>query len=135
MIKKLAAVLAAVMLITCIFAACGKESNPEGSNSFVGTWKGVDEGFDVVYAFEADGTGYSEALGMTIDLTYEIDGNKITITTDATSVMEDMMGMTVEEMLAEGMLEDTSTLITVQTGELNGDVLTIDGTEYTKAAE
>ncbi len=127
MVKKLAVILAAVMLFTCVFAACG-EKNP-----FLGKWTGIDEGLEASYVFEADGKGYSQAIGLSVDFTYEIDGNKVTLTIDSTKLMEDMLGMTVEEMIAEGMLESADELINVQTGELNGDVLTIDGTEYTKA--
>lgn len=128
MTRKIAVILAAVMLLACVFSACGGEKSP-----FLGKWTGVDEGFEASYVFKDDGTGYSAAIGLTVDFTYETDGNKVTLTIDSTELMTEMMGMTVEEMIAEGWYESADELINVQTGELNGDVLTIDGTDYTKA--
>ncbi len=139
MTKKIISVLFAALILVCVFSACadntgsGNEANEH--SRFLGKWTGVDEGFDVIYVFEADGKGYSEALGLNLPVTYEVDGDNITITTDSTSTMEELMGMSVDELLAQGLLEDVNDLITVQTGTLDGETLIIDGTEYTKSAE
>ncbi len=130
--KKLSIVLAVLMLFTCVFAACGSKTE---NSDILGKWIGEDEGFEVIYVFEEDGKGTSQALGLDLPITYEIDGDTITITADATETMEAMMGMTVQEMLDAEMLDDPSSLVTVQTlkFELNGDVLILDGDEYKRA--
>lgn len=130
--KKLIFVLAAVLLLACVFVSCGSKTEYAG---ILGKWVGEDEGFEVVYVFEKGGKGSSVALGLNLPITYEIDGDTITITADATETMEDMLGMTVQEMLDADMLDDPSSLITVQVlkFELKDDVLILDGDEYKRA--
>lgn len=136
MTKKISVILAIVMLLTCVFAACGDKADSNNS-AIVGTWTGEDEGIEVIYCFNADGTGYSEVWGMKVDLTYEIKGDEIVMVVDGTSMIEDMFGMTIDELLAEDYISesDLDGLITTESFSysLDGDVLTIDGTEYTKA--
>ncbi len=139
MTKKISVILAIVMLLTCVFAACGDKADSTTASPIVGTWEGEDEGFEVIYCFNADGTGYSEVFGMKVDLTYEIKDDEIVMVVDGTKMIEDMFGMTIDELLAEGYVSesDLSDLVTTQTFSysLNGDVLTIDGTDYTKVTE
>ncbi len=130
--KKLSLVLAAVMLLACIFAACGSKAEDPG---ILGKWIGEEEGFEVIYVFEKDGKGYSETLGLDMAITYEINGDMIKITADATTTMEEMVGMTVQEMLDAELLDNPSSLISVReyTFELNGDTLLLDEIEYKRA--
>lgn len=134
MVKKISVVLVAVMLLTCLFAACADANSPEAK--ILGKWVGEESGFEVVYVFEEDGVGSSETLGMAIPITYEIDGDKITIVADGTSVMEDMLGMSIEEIAEAGSLENPDELISTRTYtfEIKDDVLLLDGVEFTKEA-
>ncbi len=140
MTKKISVVLAIIMLFTCVFAACGKDSANTGKDSVnpvVGKWQGEDEGVEVVYCFEADGTGYSEVMGFTVDITaYEVKDGEIEMTIDGTSMIEDMFGMTIDELVESGYISesDLGELVYTETFEysIDGDVLTIDGVECTK---
>lgn len=137
MTKKISVVLAIIMLLTCVFAACGdKDASTNSASPIVGTWKGDDDGYEVVYCFKADGTGYSEVMGFTVDLTYEVKDTEIVMTIDGTSMIEDMFGMTIDELLESGYMSesDLGELVYTESFEysFNGDVLTIEGVEYTK---
>lgn len=120
------------MLLTCLFTACADANSPEAK--LIGKWVGEESGFKVIYVFEEDGVGLSEVLGMSVPITYEIDGDKITIVADGTSVMEDMLGMSIEEIDEAGLLENPDDLITtrIYTFEFKDDVLILDGIEFTK---
>lgn len=134
MAKKISALLAIVMLLVCVFAACG--TGTDLKTAIVGSWAGVEDGMDVVYNFNADGTGTGEGSGMVMDLTYTIEGNEITITLDTTGAVEDMLGMTIEELLDAGLVtqEDVDKLITTDTCTIaiKGDTLIMGGNTYTR---
>ncbi len=135
MAKKISVILAIVMLLTCVFAACGG-SSVDPKTAIVGSWAGVEDGMDVVYNFNADGTGTGEGSGLVMDLTYTIDGNEITITLDTTGAVEDMLGMTIEELLDAGLVTqaDVDGLITTDTCtfSVKGDTLIMGGNTYTR---
>lgn len=139
MTKKISVVLAIIMLLTCVFAACGdKDASTTSTSPIVGTWECEDDGYEVVYCFKADGTGYAEAMGYKLDIKeYEVKDNEIVMTLDGTSMIEEMFEMTVEELLESGYVSesDLEELIYTETFEysLDGDVLTIDGLEMKKA--
>ncbi len=141
MIKKISAVLVIIMLFACAFAGCGGKETADApvSNPIVGKWTGIDEGFEVIYVFNADGTGYSEVFGMKVDITdYSTTDNEITMTTDGTSTIEALFEMSIDDIIASGLAtEENLELVTTETFSysLDGDVLTIDGTEYTKVVD
>ena len=65
---------AMIMVFALAFTACGsKSSRVEGS------WSGNDNGYDVVFNFEADGQGTMQLSGIQLNITYSVDGDKITI--------------------------------------------------------
>ena len=141
MIKKISAVLVIIMLFACVFAGCGSKETADApvNNPIIGKWTGIDEGFEVIYVFNADGTGYSEVFGMKVDITaYSTTDNEITMTTDGTSTIEALFEMSIDEIIASGLAtEEDLELVTTETFSysLDGDVLTIDGTEYTKVVD
>ena len=125
MTKKISVVLAIIMLLTCVFAACGSKST-----DITGTWAFVNDE-STIFSFDGNGGGYAETDGIKMDLTYTIKGDEITINLDGTSALEEMTGMTMEEIEALGVLseEDLAELKTTETFpfELKGDTLYLDG--------
>ena len=65
---------AMIMVFALAFTACGSKSS-----SVEGSWSGNDNGYDVVFNFEADGQGTMQLSGIQLNITYSVDGDKITI--------------------------------------------------------
>ena len=61
---------AMIMVFALAFTACGSKSS-----SVEGSWSG----YDVVFNFEADGQGTMQLSGIQLNITYSVDGDKITI--------------------------------------------------------
>ena len=59
---------AMIMVFALAFTACVE-----------GSWSGNDNGYDVVFNFEADGQGTMQLSGIQLNITYSVDGDKITI--------------------------------------------------------
>ena len=73
--KLVAAVLVSVMALGLV--ACGGSSS---KNSLPGTWGSADESSSTQYTFNEDGTGtVTVGTGITLNLTYTTDGNKLSI--------------------------------------------------------
>ena len=73
--KLVAAVL--VSLMTLALVACGGSSS---KNSLPGTWESSDDSSSTQYTFNEDGTGtVSVGTGITLNLTYATDGNKLSV--------------------------------------------------------
>ncbi len=72
--KKSIAIIAVVLMLCCMLSACGK------NESLVGTWTVSEDGIEMSFIFDSDGTGEINALGglMKIEYAYKVDGNKIT---------------------------------------------------------
>ena len=125
MTKKISVVLAIIMLLTCVFAACGSKST-----DITGTWAFVEDE-SMVFSFDGKGGGYAEVGGMKMDLTYTIKGDEMTFTLDGTSAFEEFAGMTKEEAIASGALTEEYFSELVETAtvsfELKGDTLYLDG--------
>ncbi len=134
MAKKISAILAIVMLLVCVFAACSSGVDPK--TAIIGSWTGMEDGTECTYIFNGDGTGTAEGMGMEMEMTYSIDGNNITITLDTTGTVEDMLGMSIEELLDAGLVTqaDVDELIVTDTAtfKIKGDTLTMGGNTYTK---
>lgn len=89
LVKTLLALLA-VMMVVVALTACSK-----GKSKLVGTWN-YETGdvfgeldFDIVYVFNADGTGTYTIAGQVMEFTYETKGNTLYITyKDDTDVFE-----------------------------------------------
>ena len=71
--KKKICVLLTVMVMTFILASCG-------STTIVGTWTMEQDGTTTEYTFNEDQTGQINMAGITLDTSYAIEGDKITIT-------------------------------------------------------
>lgn len=141
--KKISAILAIVMLFTCVFAACGEKKADapaaDAAPAYIGTWAITEGGEEYVYSFNADGTGYCTTAGMTMDITYvDNKDDTLTITIDGTGMLEDMLGMTVEELLDGGLVTQADIDACIETVtvsyEAKGDSLFLDGDEFTKKA-
>lgn len=65
---------AMIMVFALAFTACGSKSS-----SVEGSWSGNDNGYDVVFNFESDGQGTMQLSGIQLNITYSVDGDKITI--------------------------------------------------------
>lgn len=74
--KKIVSVICVMMiaLSALAFTGCGKDKN-----SIVGEWVYKSNDSEYVYIFNEDGTGCYSAWGINTDLTYEIDGENISI--------------------------------------------------------
>ena len=60
---------AMIMVFALVFTACGSKSS-----SVEGSWSGNDNGYDVVFNFEADGQGTMQLSGIQLNITYSVDG-------------------------------------------------------------
>ena len=87
--------LALVLAMSLSLVACG--------GSIEGTWSIEEDGIKGSWTFEDDGKGEMSIGGMSVDFTYETDGDELTITT---------------ELMGEKS-EDTYTY------EIDGDTLTL----------
>lgn len=72
--KKAIALLAVLVLVFSL-TGCG--------SSVVGTWTAEESGVTMDYTFEKNGDCSIAAMGMTFDGTYEVKGDKISMTLDA----------------------------------------------------
>lgn len=72
-IKRFAISIAAIMSAV-LFVACGSKAS-----SLEGSWEGNDGGYDIVFTFNSDGTGYMSISGIELSITYSVDSDKITI--------------------------------------------------------
>lgn len=138
MTKKIVAIVSAVLLLVCAFAGCAG-TTVDLTTAILGTWTGEAEGVEITYSFNEDGTGYTEGMGVTVPITYTLDGNTITVVSDGAAAIEDMFGMTIDELLAAELLTqaDVDELNTTETMaiDMDGENLVLDGVVMTKAAE
>lgn len=66
--------LALVLAMSLSLVACG--------SSIEGSWVYEEKGQKIIYTFEEDGKGEMSVLGIKVDMTYEVDGDEVTITTE-----------------------------------------------------
>lgn len=78
--KKVLALVIALILVVAVFAGCSKG----GSDAIVGKWAWEYEGLGEVmsFTFNADGTGSMDAFGESESFTYTVDGNNVSMTVD-----------------------------------------------------
>ena len=67
-----ACVLLAVVLLTALVSC--------GGSSIVGKWTAEEAGVEMTFEFNADGTGKMGTMGMNVDTTWKVDGNKLSVT-------------------------------------------------------
>lgn len=106
--KKIISIVLVLCLSLVLFAGCGTNED-----KIIGTWKGsVETGIlntsvNVEYTFNEDGTGsmpvLKSSVGIDVNFTYTIEGDLITIVTDASILSQTR----VYSMVFEG---DTLTL-------------------------
>jgi len=79
--KKIIALSLAAVMMMLIFCACSSDA------SIIGEWKAdISEGgvtISTTYTFNEDKTGKVNLMGASVDFTYEIDGDKITMKMNA----------------------------------------------------
>lgn len=104
MTKRIFALIIAVLMLATVFAACGdkKDDNKTttttpvidtpvatlpvsdgpaaATDALQGSWGVTEEGMEIIYTFNGDGTGVVEMMGMALDMTYTIDGSSVTYT-------------------------------------------------------
>ena len=107
--KKIISIALVMCLALVLFAGCGSNED-----KIIGTWKGsVETGIlntsvNVEYTFNEDGTGsmpvLKSSVGIDVNFTYTIEGDVLTIVTDASILSQTK----VYAMVFEG---DTLTLI------------------------
>lgn len=114
--KKVIAVLSAVLIIVMMFTGCSS------SDRIVGSWRYTEQTIlnistERTYTFNKDGTGSAPVLAGTVnvDMTYTIEGDKLTI--NRGEIVDAVAGAEVYTFAISG---DTLTL----TSE-NGNVLTL----------
>lgn len=71
--KKLAAIVM-VLSMALAMVACGKK------DSIVGTWEATEDGVTLTYEFQDGGKGKVSVSGMSMDITWKTDGDKLTVT-------------------------------------------------------
>lgn len=71
--KRIVAVLLAILAVTMLLVACGEKEE----KTIVGTW--VQVGKNNTYTFYEDGSGKHVQLLQKNDISYELDGDTITI--------------------------------------------------------
>ncbi|MBR3972238.1 MAG: hypothetical protein IKJ83_05095 [Ruminococcus sp.] len=113
MTKRIFALIIAVLMIATVFAACGDKKDDDNkttttapavitpevtlpildgpaaaSDALQGSWSVTEEGMEIIYTFNGDGTGTIEMMGMALDITYTIDGSSVTYTMSETGQSE-----------------------------------------------
>ena len=102
-VKRTVCLVAALVMVMSLVAC--------GDSGIVGTWSVAQDGIEVTYTFNSDGTGSMTVLGIPVDMkyttsgdtlkitvsffgqedtqemTYKVDGNKLTLTDDGESVV------------------------------------------------
>ena len=92
-IKKLFALLSVYVLTATAAIGYSKVANSDVKTEqkteagIVGEWKmkpigdsGISMSLDIKYVFNKDGSGYIEALGEKVDISYSINGDQLTLT-------------------------------------------------------
>ena len=87
--------LALVLVMSLSLVACG--------SSIEGTWSVEEDGVKGSWTFEDEGKGKMSIGGMSVDFTYETDGDELTITTE-------LMGQKSEDTYTYEIDGDTLTL-------------------------
>lgn len=70
--KRILSIALALLTVILLLASCGKEEK-----GLVGTWN--EEGGNEVYVFLEDGSGKHKKALQNADITYEVEGDEITI--------------------------------------------------------
>ncbi len=102
--KKTLALVFALLMCVSVLVACGGSDN-----KLEGTWVGEEDGMTVEMTFKADGKLSMSSMGITMEGTYTVNGDKMTASAS-------LMGMT-EELFKDA------------TWKIEGDKLTIDDGE------
>lgn len=92
--------LALVLAMSLSLVACG--------GSIEGSWSYEEDGEKLTYTFEEDGKGEMSVAGLKVDITYETDGDELTLKTE-------VMGQKSEETFTYEI--DGDTLILESDGE------------------
>lgn len=136
-----------IMFLTLCACTDSKTENSESGTvresvvtDISGTWcKTDDSGNEYIYVLKPNGSGYIDAYNMRFDLKWETDNGDYVFNIDATAAYENMLGMTIDEIV-EAKLVDESSLHTTKSGKftISGGYLILvhDGvTEYLRGAE
>lgn len=84
MTKRIFALLLAILMIASVFAACedGKKTSKKDAvkDPLKGTWSAAEDGYEMSFTFNGDGTGSLDVAGTSIDTTYKTQGTTLSVT-------------------------------------------------------
>lgn len=95
MTKRILSLILALLMVATLFAACGDEKRSSKKDKdekdvvtteaapadpLQGSWYAEPDGVEMTFTFNGDGTGSVETMGMTMDTTYTVSGNTISLT-------------------------------------------------------
>lgn len=63
------------MMLMFSFVACGSSKKSE----LTGSWTGSNGGYEVTFTFNEDGTGSMSISGIQLNISYSVDGDKLTV--------------------------------------------------------
>ena len=72
--KRIIICVTAIMLMLS-FVACKNSKNSE----LTGSWTGSNGGYEIAFTFNEDGTGVMSISGIQLNISYSVDGEKLTI--------------------------------------------------------
>lgn len=71
--KKTLAIVLVVVMLASVLVACGSSGG-----SIIGTWTATQEGVTMEMTFENGGKGKVSTMGMSMDMEWSAEGNKLT---------------------------------------------------------
>lgn len=81
--KKTLALILVVVMLSATLVACG-------GNSILGSWEATQDGVTMKLTFEEDGKGSVTTMGATVDMTWSVDGDKLTASMSVLGMSEDI---------------------------------------------
>ena len=81
--KKTLALVLVVVMLSATLVACG-------GNSIIGSWQASVVGVSMKLTFEEDGKGSITTMGVTADMTWSVDGDKLTAAMSVMGITEEV---------------------------------------------
>lgn len=81
--KKVLSLVLVVIMLSAVLVSCG-------GNDIIGTWEAEEEGLTIQLKFEEDGKGSMSTMGISMDMTWSVDGDKLTASASFMGETEDL---------------------------------------------